>query len=169
MGVNPKIKLKALDIAKYFIYLGNKQNNHITNKKLQKLVYYSQVWSLVFTNRKLFDEDIEAWVHGPAIRSLYAKYKNFGSDCIIEDIKTNEIRKVTGKVKEILDEVWRIYGKFDAGYLETLTHSEEPWLKAREGIQSYESSENKISLEIAKKYYTKKLEEAKNNRNDRSY
>jgi uncharacterized phage-associated protein len=68
----------VLDIGRYFIYLANQNHKPITNKKLQKLVYYSQAWSLVLNNKKLFNEPIEAWVHGPAVRSLYCRYKNFG-------------------------------------------------------------------------------------------
>lgn len=60
---------KAMEVGKYFIYLANKENKALTNKKLQKLVYYSQAWSLVLNdNKKLFKEPIEAWVHGPAVR-----------------------------------------------------------------------------------------------------
>ncbi len=66
------------DIAEYFIYLSNKSDRHITNLKLQKLVYYAQAWHLVFFNRKLYDAPIEAWIHGPAVRSLYKKYKRSG-------------------------------------------------------------------------------------------
>ena len=29
--------------------------------KLQKLVYYSQAWSLIWDEKPLFEEEIEAW------------------------------------------------------------------------------------------------------------
>ena len=64
-------KTSALTVADYFLYKANKEKKPITNKKLQKLVYYAQAWSLVLNNKKLFSEPIEAWVHGPAVRSLY--------------------------------------------------------------------------------------------------
>ena len=37
--------------------------------KLQKLVYYSQAWSLVWDDQPLFSETIEAWDKGPVVRS----------------------------------------------------------------------------------------------------
>jgi len=152
--------LKAQDVGRYFLYLASQEKEPITNKKLQKLVYYAQAWSLVLNNKKLFSEPIEAWVHGPAVRSLYVQYKKFGFEPIQEEIKPNTIN-VSSKTKELLDTVWNAYGKLDAGYLEMLTHSEEPWREARKGLQHYENSENKISLKSMKSYYSEKLEEAK--------
>lgn len=151
--------LKARDVGRYFLYLANQEKKPITNKKLQKLVYYAQAWSLVLNNKKLFNEPIEAWVHGPAVRSLYVQYKKFGFEPIQEEIKASEFN-ISGKTKKFLDTVWQAYGKFDAGYLEMLTHSEKPWREAREGIQSSESSDNEISLKTMKSYYSKRMEEA---------
>jgi len=41
--------------------------------------------------------------------------------------------------------------------LEALTHSETPWLAAREGLDVDEISENEISIDSIKKYYSAKL------------
>jgi len=154
-----KKALKVGDIAEYFIYLANRDNKAITNKKLQKLVYYAQAWSLVLNDKKLFNEPIEAWVHGPAVRSLYVQYKECGFSPIQKSIDLNSI-KVSKKTREFLDEIWRVYGKLDAGYLEMLTHSEEPWQMAREGLQMSEKSGNEISLKTMKSYYSEKLAKA---------
>lgn len=151
--------LKVQDVGRYFLYRANQENKPVTNKKLQKLVYYAQAWSLVLNNKKLFNEPIEAWVHGPAVRSLYVQYKDFGFNPIQEDVKPDSIQ-VSGEQKDLLDSVWKIYGKMDAGYLEMLTHSEKPWQEAREGIQGSENSENEISLKTMRRYYSEKLEEA---------
>ncbi|MBD5559274.1 MAG: DUF4065 domain-containing protein [Clostridia bacterium] len=37
----------------------------ITTMKLQKLLYYAQVWSLVWDENELFPEKFEAWANGP--------------------------------------------------------------------------------------------------------
>ncbi len=152
--------LKALDVGRYFIYLANQEKEPITNKKLQKLVYYSQAWSLVLNGNKLFKEPIEAWVHGPAVRSLYVEYKKFGFNSINEEIDEASI-KITTKGRELLDEIWKVYGKLDAGYLEMLTHSEQPWQEARSGLQGSENSDNEISTKVMKSFYSTKLEEAR--------
>lgn len=159
MTTRRRHSLKALDIGRYFLYLAKKEGKPITNKKLQKLVYYAQAWSLVLNNKKLFSEPIQAWVHGPAIRSLYVQYKDFGFSPIEEKVTLISI-KVSKRTKELLDEIWRVYGKMDAGYLEMLTHSEKPWQEAREGLQSSQSSETEISLTTMKSFYADKLEKA---------
>jgi len=153
-----KNKTTALDVAFYFIKRGVEGKKPISNKKLQKLVYYAQVWSLVLNNEKLFKEQMEAWVHGPAIPSLYERFKEFGSDPIV--LKDEELKfSFSKKQKEVLDNVWQVYGKYDANYLEILVHSELPWQKAREGLSLGEPSQNKINLNTAKKYYARKIEE----------
>jgi uncharacterized phage-associated protein len=150
-------KSSALTVADYFLYKANKEKKPLTNKKLQKLVYYAQAWSLVLNNKKLFSEPIEAWVHGPAVRSLYGQYKSFGFNPIIKNVEESSL-KVSVKDKELLDQVWDIYGKLDAGYLEMLTHSEQPWQDARSGLQSSQSSDNEISTKAMKSFYSMKLE-----------
>ena len=40
-------------------------------RKLQKLVYYAQAWSLVWRQRPAFGERIEAWVDGPVSPDLW--------------------------------------------------------------------------------------------------
>jgi uncharacterized phage-associated protein len=54
------------DVAQYIL----EQQGQMTTWKLQKLVYYAQAWSLVWDERPLFDDRIEAWANGPVIRSL---------------------------------------------------------------------------------------------------
>ena len=149
---------KVEDVVKYFIYVANRDKKAITNKKLQKLIYYSQAWSLVLNNKKLFKDPIEAWVHGPAVRSVYVQYKNFGFNQIEEEIDEKKIG-IDKKDKDLLNEIWKVYGKLDAGYLEMLSHSEQPWQDARSGLQSHESSDNEISITSMKDFYSLKLEE----------
>lgn len=145
-------KIEALQVAEYFIDRANKEKKIITNKKLQKLVYYAQVWSLVINKEKLFSEQIEAWVHGPAVPTLYRKFKHFEFNPIVLD--TSEIQfSFSKKQKRLLDNIWRVYGKYQSSYLEALTHSELPWQEARKDLSSATSSRNKINLKTATEFY----------------
>lgn len=47
----------VFDVAAYIL----EKKGEMTAWKLQKLVYYSQAWSLVWDQRPLFAERIEAW------------------------------------------------------------------------------------------------------------
>lgn len=144
---------KALIAARFFIAKNNKEKKGLTNKKLQKLLYYAQAWNLVFNKRKLFNNDIEAWIHGPAIRSIYRKYKVFGFGNIEEKVDEKELDKLTKGEIKVLNAVWEVYGKYDADYLELLAHSEDPWIKARNNLLPYQSSTRIISPAIMKNYY----------------
>jgi uncharacterized phage-associated protein len=132
------------------------------------LVYYAQAWSLVLNNKKLFDDEIEAWVHGPAVRNLYFKFKDFGFNPIDIEFDPEIENKISSEDKELLDEVWKVYGKYDANYLEILTHSELPWQKAREGLDLAELSSKEINTDVMKDFYTKKLEEVKQQENEQN-
>ena len=151
-----KAKYSADDIAKFFLWKAEKDGKPITNKKLQKLLYYAQAWNLVFEDKPLFKEDVEAWVHGPAVRKVYLRFKRFGFAPIAITIKKEEDVKKLSKNK-VLDAVWRVYGKYDAQYLEELSHNEAPWQEAREGLKINESSDNIISLESMKNFYSTKV------------
>jgi uncharacterized phage-associated protein len=156
--MNKSALYSADKIAKYFIWKASQEGKKITNKKLQKLLYYAQAWNLAVKNRPLFKEDIEAWVHGPTIRNIYDQYKTFGFGTITEKVDPKDIKELSKD--ELLGEVWKVYGKFDAEYLEMLTHNELPWQEAREGINEGIPSTNVISLETMRDYYKERLQHA---------
>ncbi len=150
-------KTKVLQVANYFIYKNNNNpKSDFTNKKLQKLLYYSQAWNLVINNEKLFDDKIEAWIHGPSVPNVYSEFKGFGFNEIKQEIAEPNFSDITTQEKKVLDAVWDVYGKYPADYLEALTHSEEPWQKARTGLMPYDSSSAEISTDDMKRYYEQK-------------
>lgn len=154
-----KSNIDAKIIADYFLYKSGQEKKPITNKKLQKLLYYAQGWSLGARGEKLFEDKIEAWVHGPAIRSIYVAYKNFGFDPITRQIVETDIVAIPDHIRRFLDEVWTVYGKFDAEYLEHLSHAEKPWQTARSGLEAHSASENEITPESMQEYFSAKLKE----------
>lgn len=154
-------KSKSLVIAEYFINKSQMAGKAITNKKVQKLLYYAQAWSLVFSGKKIFDDQIEAWVHGPAIPSIYFEFKKFGFGNISITINEGDFADLSDEEGRLLDNVWNAYGKFDADYLELLTHNEEPWQMARGGCTVDEYCNNEINTDLMKEYYGRRLEEIK--------
>ncbi len=149
-------KIGALSVAEYFIDRANKEKKPITNKKLQKLLYYAQVWSLVLNEEKLFSERIEAWVHGPAIPIVYRKFREFEFNPIKLDTSSSSF-SFSKKQSDLLDSIWSVYGKHEAQYLEALSHSELPWQEARKELSPSEPSNKIISMTTAKKFYAGKL------------
>src|SRR5579859_7908067 len=68
---------KAKQIADYILRFCQDHGDPISNLKLQKLLYYSQAWHLALYDKPLFEEDLEAWVHGPAVMSVYGSFKDW--------------------------------------------------------------------------------------------
>ncbi|MBK0009871.1 SocA family protein [Bacillus sp. S35] len=100
----------------------------ITHLKLQKLVYYAQAWSMAIYGERLIDSELEAWLHGPVSRELYSEYRDFGFQEIPPVDRLNF--QINDQDSDVLEGVWRLYGKYDGKYLETLTHQEAPWINA---------------------------------------
>ena len=155
---------KPSHIANYFLKRADSEGLEITILKLLKLVYIGYGWVLALTDRKLFEEDIQAWQHGPVIPSLYNEFKHFGRKPITSfatdfDLETfelcvPEIDKDDEDVLLILGRVWDIYHKFTASALRNKTHeSGTPW------TETYtEDGETKIiSTPLIKEHFKKKI------------
>ncbi|PKP61136.1 hypothetical protein CVT91_03840 [Candidatus Atribacteria bacterium HGW-Atribacteria-1] len=90
--------VSVFDVTKLIIYLANKYGDLITNLRLQKLLYYTQVWHLVnFNKEPLFDDEIKAWNFGPVVEEVYHKFKNFRHTPISLNVKKDEIEKIFDK------------------------------------------------------------------------
>ena len=135
----------ALDVAQYIL----KKTGPMTATKLQKLVYYSQAWSLVWDERPLFDERIEAWANGPVVPRLYsAHYRQFMVDSISGDPDA-----LDDLAKETVDAVIEAYGDKHPQWLSDLTHEEEPWLAARGNTPDGARCSNEITHAAMAEYY----------------
>jgi uncharacterized phage-associated protein len=154
-------------VADYFIAWANETQTYLSNLKLQKLVYYAQVWTLVLLDRELIKEDFQAWVHGPVIPTLFKEYSYLSFIPIIrEDLKEgsrNEIEKqFEQEILKVLEEVEQDYFWKETCYLEVLVKQEEPWRLTRNGIPKDEHCQKIIPKKLMIKYYSKFVEEVEN-------
>jgi uncharacterized phage-associated protein len=123
----------ALDVAKYFLFKTDSEiGEHISNLKLQKLLYLSQGFFLAIYDEPLFLSKIEAWRHGPVVPEIYQQYKGHGSDAI-QIPKSFDVDKVSKRAQKLLDEVWDVYGQFSAWKLRDITHEHNPWKETKQG------------------------------------
>lgn len=143
------------DVANYFIKQSNNdEENSMTPLKLQKLCYYAQAWSLVWDGKELFEDDFQAWVHGPANYDLFRKYQNACRNEVITEVDKNYNDDVFSKDQiETLNVVWEEYGKFTGKYLEQLTHQERPWKETRGDLQPGMRCHDIIPKELMKEFY----------------
>ena len=144
-----KHKPTVFDVAAYIL----KKHGEMTVMKLQKLCYYSHAWSLVWDEKPLYNETIEAWVNGPVIPDLYRAHKGMysinikgftkGKPDVLDDNQRDTINKVIG-----------FYGQYNPQQLSTITHQEYPWIKARQGLHPAERGCNPITNESMAEYYS---------------
>ena len=148
-----KIELTIFSIAEYFLSIVDRESGEtITPLKLQKILYYAQGWYMAYNKKPLFNEDFEAWEHGPANRELYSIYKKYGYGVIdIPDTKP----RFDDEVAKFLNRVWNTYGIYDGKYLEQMTHNETPWKKTVED-KGYNQI---ITKDLIKSFFISRLNE----------
>lgn len=121
---------KALDIANKLLL---KSCNLcgcdlMSNLKLQKMLYYEQGYHLGAFGTPLFDEDIEAWLYGPAVPSVFRHFRSYGTGGILP---SSDSEVMLSEDEEILfNEVFDAYVDFSAYGLMRNTHKEPPWRQA---------------------------------------
>ncbi|MBP0018741.1 MAG: SocA family protein [Cyanobacteria bacterium SBLK] len=144
--------ISARDAAQYFLALAYDNNDSagelISNLKLQKLLYYAQGLHLALFDRPLFTESIESWTHGPVVPEIYHEYKEYGSGSLPFP-ENFDYSKFDDDLKEVLEEVYEVYGQFSAWKLRNLAHNEPPSQNTPTG--------SKISLDSLKQYFKSQL------------
>lgn len=103
----------------------------ISNLKLQKLLYYEQGYHLAVFDTPLFNENIEAWMYGPAVPEVYEKYKSFGRGGITPE--TKEVIQLTDEEESLFQEVFDAYKEYSAYGLMIKIHEEFPWTSTPHG------------------------------------
>ncbi|MHB2148610.1 Panacea domain-containing protein [Calditrichota bacterium LG25] len=136
-------KITIFDIADYIVHKFQSKINNITPLKLQKLLYYVKVWSLI-ANKELINEEFYKWEYGPVNINIYQKYKHFNSNSIP---KPEFVIDFPNTIKELINFIVENYIELDAITLSQLTHSEEPWQKTKHN--------KPINEYLIKSYYSK--------------
>jgi len=117
----------VFDVAHAFLQIdAENDGDGISNLKLQKLIYYAQGFYLALFNTPLFDDEIEAWTHGPVTPDVYHRYKVFGNSSIT--VVGNDISDLSMQERELINEVYSVFAQFSAWKLRNMTHEESPWI-----------------------------------------
>ena len=142
-------KLKLL--AAYIV----SQCEDITQLMLQKMLYYVQSLYWLYYKKFIFDEDCEAWIHGPVYRIIYDLYKDYHYDSLEESYVLKP--ELTTDAKSIADIVIKYFGCYSGRILEKITHIETPWLKTREGLKEDERSDRIIDKNLLIEYFSENI------------
>lgn len=137
----------VFDVAQFIL----QATGRIPALKLQKLVYYSQAWSLIWDEKPLFPEAIEAWANGPVVPALYARHR---LQYDVAELDRGDPKNLTDEEKETIISVLKTYGDKPSQWLSDLTHSEKPWQDARRGIPDGERGNTEITHAAMAEYYS---------------
>ena len=162
----------ASDIAKWFLIKNNAEiTEHevdgddyevyegITHLKLQKLLYYAQGISLALYEKPLFNDEIEAWQHGPVVKNVYSEYSSFGRNPIQIKIDENDEKMITeleenSETNNILNTTYNNFAIYTAWQLREMTHEDgTPW----DITQKEKGFGVEIEQDLIKSYFKKEI------------
>lgn len=119
----------AKDVAVWLLSEAWRQRVSVSHMQLQKLLYYVQGYSLGMSGRPVFDDALEAWTHGPVVRSVYDAYKRYGA----QPLPSPGDATVPDDIRPLIVSVVSQKGRLSATALRNATHNEAPWRDAEKG------------------------------------
>ena len=128
----------AIAVAKRFLVLAQSENKSLSNMKLQKLVFFSQVVSLKMNGKPIHENASLAWDFGPVVRELYDVVHQLATDRSNKQISLSDtdVKNAFDGVEDIEDDevlgitkaVWDKFKDWTAFQLSDLTHRPgSPW------------------------------------------
>jgi uncharacterized phage-associated protein len=136
----------VFDVSQYILA----RRGEMTAMKLQKLVYYSQAWHIAWTDNVLFENRIEAWADGPVCIDLFKHHRGVFR---VSKLRKGQADHLTDDEKDTVERVLSFYGEKSPQWLSDLTHIEDPWKEARQGIPDRAVSNNEITPRSMGSYY----------------
>lgn len=124
-------------VANLLLREARSRGHHVSNLKLQKLLFLCHAFYLVETGAPLVRGSFEAWQYGPVHREVYDAFKRFGAKPITDD--ADKFDPVTGTRKQLsipedrraldtIRKVMQFYGEKTPRELVELTHAKDgPW------------------------------------------
>lgn len=124
-------------VARRLVRIGKRDNAYFTPFQLMCMVYFAHGWGSVYLGRPLVtDEKVNAWKHGAVFPELFYLLKGRGKELVMEVPKSLRERHVNAnysmipRERELLDSVYRTYGKMSDAQFHSLVHGDEtPWRK----------------------------------------
>ena len=140
------MNVNARDVVAYIL----EKRGKTPAVKLHKLLYYSQAWSLVWDDRPLFRDRIEAWANGPVVPTVHRSHS--GAYYVTKAGK-GDPEKLDADARETVDAVLGHYTKRSSYALSYQTQGEDPWRRARIGLLPGQPGNKVISHNSMAGYY----------------
>ena len=149
-------------VANYFL-----SQEHLTQLKLHRLIYYAHGWHLALRDEPLMDEFVEASMYGPWIPTVFHEFKDVGTSPISR--LATDFDPLTGRwdripsidaddqaTERLLDRVWAVYKVYSSGQLIRMTHeSGTPWSETRSENRGIKNAN--IPNELIQRFFVDKM------------
>ena len=146
-----KVEIQApLAVANLIIEVANKENNPVTNLKLQKVLFFLQGYYLSTFKQRLINGEFAKWQYGPVEEDVYREFKSLGSYPLTSpSIKLTEIdgkisvlkEQVPDVIKDELEEKIKKIIDQKAWYLVELTHAHKSWNDYKDKIFNHNAED----------------------------
>ena len=141
----------ANNVANYILCYYNRQDDWISNLKLQKILYFLQAEFLVAQDAPLFSDPIKAVDWGTMVDNVYHNYKIFGGGSIPILHEEKYPHYIDSEDKPLIDAVLDKLSDYTSTDLLNIIHNQKPWKMAY-----YYYDGCPISLFILKEYFKNK-------------
>lgn len=148
LGTKMESRTKLDEVIDYVLF----KCEDITPLALQKALYYIQGFFFAFNESFLFDDECEAWAHGPVYKEIYQRYSSYKFDPIEGSDEIDEAT-LNSNERAVIDSVIRNLCCYSGKVLESFTHAEEPWLKTRGDLAPTVASNRPIHKRIIGDYF----------------
>lgn len=143
-------KGKMFDVINWFLAQAS-EDVPITHLALQKLLYFTQSWSIALLGEELFYDDCQAWAHGAVYPRVYTYFKQFK---YMPLPRVDKMAKFEERELKVLNAVKKYYFDiYNAKALEEICHREKPYIEARTGYAEGEVCHEVINKEKISSYY----------------
>lgn len=119
----------AMNVASEIVRQYEQKEKLITNLKLQKILYYTQMQSMQQEGCALFSEDFQAWRHGPVIPEVYEAFRKYVSgniDYHDKDVMENRV-EFSVEQRKVIEKIVDLTLNVTAWELVEKTHQTKPW------------------------------------------
>lgn len=145
--------------ADYIIRKANKDGKNLSNKRLQKILFYSYVMYSKESNVPMFEERFRAWPNGPVLEEIYEKYSQYQngkmqphSDGNVNNKKKEECLLKAYNLLINVEEIDKIIAKTH----NAPNNEESPWKKHfTKDVFEILKDEDVIPFEEIKNFYNK--------------
>ena len=146
------------DVISRIFYVAKKRAIIVRPMKLQKLLFFAYGWYAGTAEKRLFEEEFEAWPYGPVIPEVYRRYRRYGAEEIDEPGEEKNLGDPKAHI--MVDDAVREYGVASDIGLSNITHErgspwDQVWEEHNDGSLHHRGV---IPFQIIRDFYQKKAQ-----------